>query len=862
MRLLRFLAPALALLLAACTAQDSPRTPRADLAVSWELLSNDVANGAQFEARFVLRNTGEDPLDAKNWALFFNASPRAIVAHPTPQPGTVRHLNGDWYQLVPARSFALAPGDSVEIRYRGSDFVIKETDAPLGLYVVRYDDAGAERSATPVAEYAIRPFTRPEQIRRGANEALPLPTPAQAFAEAADLRLLPARELLPVIPSPARLALGTDTLRLDNRLTIAAEPGLQTEARYLADRLRTLTGTAFTVADARPDSRGIVLRRKPLTVNGTSREAYQLRIDGAGVAITGSDSAGVFYGIQSLLSLVPPAAYRTPLRALPVPTGQVDDAPRFPFRSLHVDVGRNFQTTETIRRVIDLLAQYKLNHLLLYMTEDEGWRLEIPGLPELTEVGAARRHTRRKEDAVLHPSYGSGPDANAEGTYGGGFYTRQEFIDLLRYATDRHVTIIPEVNFPGHARAAIKAMEARYQRLTREGKSQEAEQYRLIDPDDRSEYLSAQAYTDNVVSVTRESTYRFYEKVVDELRAMYRDAGLTLRTMHVGGDEVPEGAWTKSPMAAKLLRANPGIGDAHNLRVYFYQQLLPRLRQRGLDVHGWEEIALIKNAAGQYQPNPAFAGQGVVPYIWNSLDANAALGYQLANAGYPVVLCNVSNFYLDMAVNNHPQEAGLYWGGFISNREAWEFEPFNFYRSVRQTAMGKPVTPAALTPLRPDARRNIRGLEAQLWGETVKGRAMLESYLLPRLAGFAECAWAAPRPWETLPLGTAREQSLNDGWNRFANTLAQRELPRLAGLNGGYAYRIPPPGAVVEGGLLRANAEFPGLTIRYTTDGTEPTPQSAVYTAPVRLSGPARLATFDAANRRSRVVQAEAGIGN
>ncbi|HRN56495.1 MAG TPA: family 20 glycosylhydrolase, partial [Agriterribacter sp.] len=160
--------------------------------------------------------------------------------------------------------------------------------------------------------------------------------------------------------------------------------------------------------------------------------------------------------------------------AVSVPFVTIDDAPRFGFRSVHLDVSRNFQEKETIFRVLDVMAQYKLNHFLLYTSEDEGWRVEIPGLPELTEVGAQRAHVSSIDAPGLHPAYGSGPFAYDKGHYGSGFYTRKDFIEILEYAKKRHIKVIPELNFPGHARAAIKSMEARYQRLMKEGKEEEA----------------------------------------------------------------------------------------------------------------------------------------------------------------------------------------------------------------------------------------------------------------------------------------------------------------------------------------------------------------------------------------------------
>lgn len=242
-----------------------------------------------------------------------------------------------------------------------------------------------------------------------------------------------------------------------------------------------------------------------------------------------------------------------------------------------------------------------------------------------------------------------------------------------------------------------------------------------------------------------------------------------------------------------------------------------------------------------------------MPYIWNNL-FDPDLGNRLANAGYPVVLCNVSNFYFDLAYNNDPREPGLYWAGYVDTRNSWAFAPFDMFKTTYKTAMGKPLDFTGLERMKPEARKNIRGIEAQLWSETVKGRDMAEYYILPKLLGFAESAWAPERPWETIENRQAREKAISTGWNVFANTLAQKDLPRLARINGGYAYRLPPPGALIDKGMLRANVELPGLLIRYTTDGTEPTSQSTLYKNPVPITGTVKLKSFDSAGRSSRSV--------
>jgi hexosaminidase len=272
----------------------------------------------------------------------------------------------------------------------------------------------------------------------------------------------------------------------------------------------------------------------------------------------------------------------------------------------------------------------------------------------------------------------------------------------------------------------------------------------------------------------------------------------------------------------------------------------------------------MKTENGNYVANPEFADQEVVPYIWNNL-FDFDLGYRLANAGYKVVLCNVSNFYFDLAYSKDPQEPGLYWAGFVDTRHAWTFAPFDMFKTTNKNAMGQKLNLESsgagqkgmmiVEHLKPESRSNIFGVEAQLWSETIKGRDMLEYYMLPKLIGFAESAWAAERDWETIEDKNDREESIHEGWNIYANTLARKELPRLSYLNGGYNYRVPPPGAVIEEGTLKANVEYPGLTIRYTTDGTEPVAGSSEYNGPVKVTGTISLKCFDSAGKSSRTIR-------
>jgi hexosaminidase len=837
--------------------QSSPDWNQAvdDIYIEWELKSNFTEEEGQFEASFEIINQSQYLLGDEDWALFFNMSPRGIV---TTENANITHLNGDWYELSPKNGFSLAPGDSIQVPYTGVEGVIKETDAPMGLYFVFYGNDGEAEEIVPVDNVTILPFTKEEQLLRGAMDAEVPYSSESEYERNENLVKIEDEDLLPIIPTPYAVTKKNGNFTINEGIPVNYENGLANEAEYLSEKLGSLTGAEFPVREVKADSEGILLKLGNIEVNGKQDEAYQLEVKAKGVTIVGNDPAGAFYGVQSLLALLGNEAYLKQKLPLNLPFISIEDAPRFGFRSLHMDVARNFQTKETIKKTLDLMSHYKLNHFLFYTTEDEGWRLEIPGLPELTAVGGQRQHAKSMHEPVVHPGYGSGPFAYMEGKNGSGFYTREEFIDILEYATARHITVIPVLNFPGHARAAIKSMEKRYLRLMEDGKQEDAEAYRLVDPEDQSVYLSAQAFKDNVVSVARNSTYDFYLKVVDELTKMYADAGLELKKMHSGGDEVAEGAWTASPMEKELLKSLPEINDPKNLQAYFFSTLLEKLGERDLEIHVWEEMVLVKDESGEYKPNPDFVGKNVVPYIWNNMFDYPDLGYQLANMGYDVVLCNVSNFYFDLAYSNDPREPGLYWAGFVNAKNAWAFAPYDWFKTTYKTNMGEVIDRDEafkdMVRINPDAKERIIGLEAQLWSETVKGGDMAEYYMLPKMLGFAESAWAAERDWEKEPNLVKMDQQIARDWNYFANRVGQTAFPKLSWWNGGYNYRIAPAGAKLIDGKLYANVNFPGLQIRYTTDGSEPTINSSLYSGPIEVSEDVKLKVFDDTGKGSRTV--------
>ena len=415
----------------------------------------------------------------------------------------------------------------------------------------------AKDVAVPLTDYVAAPFQRSQHIV----------TPAAQFTRDSAARDIPLSELPPLFPTPVQVTRGAGQYRLTAMPGITAAAELSNEARFAGEFLRPYF---------RAELGNALVRLELGAIQGqSSPEAYELVIDPtSGIRIVGASSAGVFHGLQSLRNLLPAPS---PSQGLTLPAIRVVDAPRFGYRGFMLDVARNFQPKASVLRVLDLMARYKLNVFHMHLTDDEGWRIEIAGLPELTAIGARRGHTLDSKQ-FLQPAWGSG--GQTDQSWGSGFFSRADYIEIVRYAAARHIEVIPEIEMPGHARAAVKAMAGNAQ-------------YQLTDPNDRSTYRSVQGYPDNVMDPALESTYRFIDKVVGDLVAMHREAGAPLKNIHMGGDEVPNGVWVGSPAVQALMQAK-GLTSVDDLWYVLYGRVADILKPHGLVPSGWEEIAVRK----------------------------------------------------------------------------------------------------------------------------------------------------------------------------------------------------------------------------------------------------------------------------
>jgi hexosaminidase len=828
-----------------CLGQNNPAFDAHDLSIIWEPIQNNYQKPDQSLNAVTITNNGKKTFPASGWKMYFNSA-RLIVPATVTGNAKIDFVNGDLFSLTPTSTFTeIKPGASIRIEFIDEEPVVNITDGPEGFYVVwdNQPDKGYNTGA-----FSLKPF-KPNYAG--------LVTPAIIYEQNKNVTDIPEEQLTKVFPTPVSYKETGGYFTLNLKTDIEGNDFFNTETQELRTYIWALLGKKAEI-HLYPEQH-IVFKQ----VDGLGKEGYELKVMPGGISILATTTTGAFYGIQSLKTLIPASAYAHPQKEIQIPCVEIKDSPRFPYRAFMLDVGRNFQPKSEIFKVLDVMALYKLNVFHLHLTEDEGWRLEIPSLPELTEVGSKRGHTLDAKH-YLPASHGSGGEV--ENKTGTGFYTRADFIEILKYADKLHIQVVPEIESPGHARAAIKSMNARYARLMADGKKEEADRYLLYDPNDQSQYSSNQFWTDNIMDVSLPSTYNFIETVINDIVAMYKDAGAPLKTINFGGDEVPAHVWEKSPAYLALKATHPEIESTADLWYYYYGRVNQLVKAKGLYLSGWEEMSLRKtklDGTPFYVPNPDFMPEHLQAEVWNNSlgDGNEDLAYKLANSGYKVVLTCVTNLYFDMANYKSFDEPGYYWGAFVDLDKPFSFIPYDYFKNSKVDKNGLPINRNIFIGkqrLTDYGKTNILGLQSAVWGENIKSTERLEYMLLPRLLGFAERAWSKDPDWATEPNPAKSDSLYTIAWVNFLNVLGKRELPRLSYYDGGYNYRIPKPGIILQDGKFAANEQFPGFTIRYTTNGKDPDAKSPVYKDAVTKSGTViKFRAFDNKGRGSNVSEPE-----
>jgi hexosaminidase len=469
---------------------------------------------------------------------------------------------------------------------------------------------------------------------------------------------------------------------------LVAEPGTEGTARWLRAALGAATGLPLAPgAPADRSAAGLVRLAVDERAPG-GPEGYRLTVDPAcGVRITGGGPAGVFWGAQTLRQLLGPDAFRRapvggPDREWRVPACHLQDSPRFGWRGFMLDVARHFMPKDVVLRYLDLMAAHKLNVLHFHLTDDQGWRLQIERYPRLTEVGAWRERTKvgLRESKLW--------DERPHG----GYYTQDDIREIVAYAAERHITVVPEIDIPGHSQAAIAA----YPEL---GNTD------VIDTD-ALPVLTAWGVNRNVLSAA-DSTLRFYENVFTEVLELFPGT-----FVHIGGDECPKEQWRESAAAQARIK-ELGLEDEDELQSWLIRHFDKWLTARGRRLIGWDEIL------------EGGLAEGAAVSSWRGY----AAGIAAARAGHDVVMCPQSHVYLD----------------WRQSESADEPVPIAHARTLEDVYRFEPV-PSALTE---DEAAHVIGTQANIWTEVMDSVRVLDYMAFPRLAAFAEVAWSAlPEPAE------------------------------------------------------------------------------------------------------------------
>ena len=455
-------------------------------------------------------------------------------------------------------------------------------------------------------------------------------------------------------------------------------------------------------ADIIPQVKRIQYGSKPIEATETHRAGwYRITIGEEGeTKVDADDEDGAFYA-QITLNKLPP-----PLRPM-----TIEDWPDMPYRGFMLDVVRDFRTVDEVLQIIDLMASWKLNALHFHIADDESWCLEIKAFPELTEYAAhhALPDWNLQETNALKPT--------ANGRIGNvTFYTAEEYKQILRYAWERRIVVIPEFDTPGHSRASIKAMQA-YERRTGDSS------FRLQDPADTSHYWSAQDFTDNVLSVNLPSVYKFYGTVFDEVIRLHDEAGVPLPAIHIGGDEVPDGAWSGR--------------DRHEMKEIFTNNMLDLAEARGIRLAGWEDMVhdLDPQTLERMRGDASNTSLLYFLNVWNTDGIE----------GFPVVLSPAAYTYLDLAYSDAPDEIGLSWAGYVDERKTFSLQA-------------------------KDYKGDIIGVQAQLWSSQLRSFDDATYQMLPKVLGVSERAWNTYSSW-------LNETDLTSDFERFYSIVVSKEMP-------------------------------------------------------------------------------------
>lgn len=462
---------------------------------------------------------------------------------------------------------------------------------------------------------------------------------------------------------------------------------------------------------------GFTLRSNLIKSNYTSASkiegAYSLSVTTKEINIEADNTVGIFYGIQSFIQLLP----STPSASLNIPCVKIEDAPRFSYRGMHLDVGRHFFEVDFIKKYIDFIALHKMNTFHWHLTEDQGWRIEIKKYPKLTQVGAYRNGT----------IIGNHPGTGNENVQYGGYYTQKQIKEIVQYATERHITIIPEIELPGHSSAAIAAypqLSCFPQEATQKAKGS------TWNGDSTGKQVQQAWGVFEDVFCPSEYTFHFLEDVLNEVMELFPS-----KYIHIGGDECPKQSWKRSEFCQKLIKEK-GLKDEHGLQSYFIQRIEKYLNLKGRQIIGWDEIL-----EGGLAPNATVMS-------WRGEEGGIAAAKQKHN----VIMTPGQWCYFDHSQTKNKDSITI--GGYTSVAKVYSYEPYSPKLSAEDT-------------------KYIIGAQGNVWTEYMKYDTKVEFMIFPRMSALSEVLWSKKedRDWNDFQSRLTEQFKRYDLWQVHYNPI-------------------------------------------------------------------------------------------
>lgn len=519
-----------------------------------------------------------------------------------------------------------------------------------------------------------------------------------------------ARRSLPeisIIPQPARMDIKAGIFELNRSTVILLQTKAdQPAADFFNDYLQHFYGFKLTIVKAAKNN--FIRLNTPVFIKAPdNEERYTLNVSRNAVEIQGDSHKGTFYGMQTLLQLLPPKT--TTSKSLFIRAVAIEDQPRFPYRGMHLDVGRHFFSVAFIKKYIDYLALHKFNTFHWHLTEDQGWRIEIKKYPKLTSVGAWRNGT------IIGRYPGKGNDS----TRYGGFYTQEEIKDVVQYAADRFITIIPEIEMPGHSSAAIAA----YPELScfpgEDTKAAKGTSW--AGPTKGKQVQQAWGVFDDVFCAGKESTFQMLEGILDEVMQLFPS-----KYIHIGGDECPKANWKRCPQCQQRIKEQ-GLKDEHELQSYFIQRVEKYLNSKGRNIIGWDEIL-----EGGLAPNATVMS-------WRGDQG----GIEAAKQNHDVMMTPQGWCYFDHSQSRNEDSVTI--GGFTPLEKVYGYDPLP-------------------KELGADQLKHILGAQANVWTEYMANTRKVEYMIFPRMSALSEVLWTSKEKKDSADF----EKRLETQFKRYA----------------------------------------------------------------------------------------------